>query len=297
MDCCAKANMSSFSRDENVSKAFFPPAPSATLESRPGLGRWTNRHLDERIEHDPSELYFSGIVFHTYTHRHVQETITAPFPFPISQPFRAEWISPLHTKAAAEKVTLLYFALLHNKSECWCTRRRRYSLLFSTLLPKISFSRRKLFNYCFSVVAGFKDAFSLLLFCLQTHFCVTSLPNLLLHLWPLGLCTESAAVILCEMGGECIQNIPELFCFDSVDGAVDWLGWVDLGYKAPFVGRSSSLIRSADMFRMRSRLKDTRWHLLLCPGVWCTWPLRQWSFIINHSQCLETLKPELEETW
>lgn len=41
---------------------------------------------------------------------------------------------------------------------------------FQLCYLKFSFSRPKLFNYRFSVVGGFKDAFSLLLFCLQTHF-------------------------------------------------------------------------------------------------------------------------------
>lgn len=297
MDCCAKANMSTFSRDENVSKAFFSSSPICNTRIKAWLGSVDKQAFGRKNWTWPIRIVFS---WHCIPHIHTQARARnrhCTIPISNFSTFQS-WMNLASAyKSGSWKSYMLYFALLHNKSGCWCTRRRRYSLLFSTLLPKISFSRRKLFNYRFSVVAEFKDAFSLLLFCLQTHFCVTSLPNLLLHLWPLGLCTESAAVILCETSGECIQNIPELFCFDSVDGAVDWLGWVDLGYKAPFVGRSSSLIRSADMFRTRSRLKDTRWHLLLCPGVWCTWPLRQWSFIINHSHCLGTLKPELEETW
>lgn len=38
MDCCAKAHMSTFSHDENVSKAFFSTAPSATLRIKAWLG-------------------------------------------------------------------------------------------------------------------------------------------------------------------------------------------------------------------------------------------------------------------
>lgn len=80
MDYCAKANMLAFFAQWKCFKSIFL-VPSATLESRPDSGRWTNRQFDQRIVHDPSELYFVALCC---THgnaslRHSRFSISPPF--------------------------------------------------------------------------------------------------------------------------------------------------------------------------------------------------------------------------
>lgn len=123
---------------------------------------------------------------------------------------------------------------------------------------EISLSGAEVFNYGIPVVSGFKAAFSLLLFCITSRlfFCIYD---------PIGPCV---CAWLWYDAKEAGQSIPEVFCFEPADRAADRLGWVVLGYKAPFVehshSRLSSLIRSVD-FQCWLGLKDTTRHLRLSP--------------------------------
>lgn len=78
----------------------------------------------------------------------------------------------------------------------------------------------------------------------RPHFCATLL-TLLLHLWPWQAWIPKVWLLLCETSARVHHKH-----FRAVFGLNRWLGWVDLGYKAPFVEqpfpRLSSLIRSVE---------------------------------------------------
>lgn len=168
-------------------------------------------------------------------------------------------------------------------------------LLFSAPLPKSPFQDPKSSIIAFLLLQHSRTPSPFFGFVCKhlskPHFCVTTLLNLL-HLWPLGLCSESVAVKQAASASRTFQS-----CFvlnqwtelqiDLVESA--------LGIKLLlWSGRSCAYLPWSGqwIFRTWSHLKDTTWHLHLSPGVQSTQPLKQWSFTINHSQCLETLKAE-----